>query len=545
MCGILAVVGCKDPEVAKKLSQAQSHRGPDERGMVINQAGVILCHERLSIIDLHTGRQPLKGCHGAYLVHNGEIYNHKKLKQDHIHYGHSHMSQSDSEIILHLWEEKGPACVFDLDGVFSFVIADGDQVFAARDPIGVKPLFYGADKDGAMWFASEIKVLSDHCETIKEFPPGHYYTTKDGFKKYYDRPWMHATNPTGKGHRLRQALEDAVIKRLMSDVPIGVFLSGGLDSSLVASIVSKHFKKWGKTLKTFSIGINKNSPDLKAAREVAEFIGSEHHEVIYTFEEGLAQIPHSIKQLETYDVTTIRAGTPMKMLSRYISDLGIKVVLSGEGADEIFGGYLYFHGAPTDEDFHQECVRRVGRLHTADVLRADRSTMGEALEARVPFLDLAFLDEAMNTNASLKRAGSRWGKIEKHILRLAFDQEDDPYLPKSILWRQKEQFSDGVGYGWVDGLKDYAQKVITDEMMEKAFELYPHNTPTTKEAFFYREIYESFYTHPDAIKNVLKWIPKWQFDRDPSGRASFVHKEGLHKSVGEEVDEDVFQEAII
>lgn len=381
MCGILAVIGKEiDAEKAFLASKKLAHRGPDEADMVQTEHAV-LCHQRLSINDLKHGKQPLKGSRETYLIHNGEIYNHKVLHKElfsHIDF----KSTSDSEVILYLYEEKGYEFLNDLDGVFAFVLIEGERVIAGRDPIGVKPLFYGYDEQGRIWFASEYKALIDECTQIEEFPPGHYFTLETGFVRYFKPGWYEGKKPTRGPEELRTALEKACRKRLMSDVPVGVLLSGGLDSSLVASIVSREMKKQGKTLKSFSVGISKDSSDLVKARAVADMIGTEHHEIVYTPEEGIVLLEEMIHKLESYDVTTIRASTPMYLMSKYIRKQGVKVVLSGEGADEIFGGYLYFKNAPTAKDFHEECVRRVKRLNTADLLRADRSTMGAGVEAR-------------------------------------------------------------------------------------------------------------------------------------------------------------------
>ncbi len=532
MCGILAVY--KTKEVTKTLEKAIEcsrrlvHRGPDEGGHVVTDSGTILCHERLSIVDLHSGRQPIEGTDGAYLVHNGEIYNHEALRSE-LKEQHTRRTKSDSEIILHGYEEWGVDVVSKLDGVFSFIIADGEKLFVARDPIGVKPLFYGTDSEGAMWFASESKSLQDVCESIEAFPVGHYFTSEAGFVRYFNPTWWtEEERPVRGPEKIRELLTKACKKRLMSDVPVGVLLSGGLDSSLVSSIVAREMKKEGKTIKSFSIGLNKDSKDLVKAREVAEFLGTEHHEITYSVEEGIALVEELIEKVETYDVTTVRASTPMYIMTKYIREQGVKVVLSGEGADEMFGGYLYFGHAPSAFEFHEEAVRRVKRLHTSDVQRADRSTMGAGVEARVPFLDLEFLDEVMNLDPKQKMIVPG-EKMEKHVLRKAFDTPEDPYLPDSVLWRQKEQFSDGVGYSWVDGLKDFAESAVSDFEFAKREETYPHNTPLTKEAYLYRRIFESKFPHKSSEKLVKRWIPRWQdYDIDPSGRANSSHGSTYH-----------------
>ncbi len=526
--------------MAQKESFKMGHRGPDERGVYtapVHQR--TLCHERLSINDLTTGRQPLKGCSGAHLIHNGEIYNHHQL-WDGLKSTHTHCSESDSEIILHLWEEMGEQCVSLLDGVFAFILLDGAKVFVARDPIGVKPLYYGIDEDGDLWFASETKSLVGPCEKIEEFPPGHYYTLESGFVKYYTPKWKEAPEdiPSAGADKIRASLEASVRKRLMSDVPLGVLLSGGLDSSLVSSIVAREMKGSEAKVKSFSVGVSKDAHDMVAARKVADFIGTEHHDVVFSVEQGIEHIKETILKIETYDVTTIRCSIPMLIMSKYIKDQGVKVVLSGEGADEIFGGYLYFNEAPCPAEFPKECVRRIDFLHKSDVLRADRATMGAGVEARVPFLDLDFLKDSMEVDPRLKE--SKFGsRIEKYVLRKAFDTPQSPYLPDSILWRQKEQFQDGVGYSWVDGLKEYCEQAITDGEFKRRHLFYPHNTPRTKEAFLYRKIFEELFDHHEATKLTQKWIPKWQeHDEDPSGRASKYHKKS-HHTQEEESEEEI------
>ncbi|MBT6324681.1 MAG: asparagine synthase B [Bdellovibrionales bacterium] len=537
MCGILAMIGSAPSQLVAKQSKKMSHRGPDERGIISTSTGHILSHERLSIIDIHTGKQPIKGDKNTYLIHNGEIYNHLKLKNQ-LKETHTQRTNSDSEIILHLYEEQGEECINLLDGVFAFVISDQEKVFAGRDPLGVKPLFYGHDQNENLWFASEVKALIDVCTEINEFPPGHYFTQETGFIKYFNPDWMQGATPNRDGSKIRETLTNAVKKRLMSDVPLGVLLSGGLDSSLVTSIVTRELKKQNKTVKSFSVGLSQDSEDLLRAREVADFLDTDHHEILFTPEEGIELLKELIHKVETYDVTTIRASTPMYIMSKYIREQGIKVVLSGEGADEIFGGYLYFGNAPSDEEFHNECVRRIKRLYTADIQRADRSTMGAGIEARVPFLDKEFLQETMLIDPALKTI-KRNERMEKHILRQAFDTKEQPYLPEHILWRQKEQFSDGVGYSWVDELKKYAEAQVSDSLFEKRETLFPHNTPSTKEAFFYRTIYTEHFPHKDCPKLVKKWVPRWQKDKDPSGRANTTHNESYYDNTKKEEVENI------
>ncbi|MBY0488169.1 MAG: asparagine synthase B [Flavobacteriaceae bacterium] len=524
MCGILAIIGKgKDEQLVKQLSKRMSHRGPDESDTHITENGHILSHERLSIIDLHSGRQPIQGTSSAWMIHNGEIYNHQELREG-ILKDHTFRTKSDSEVIVHLYEKFGNDFVDMLDGDFAFVVIDGDNYIAGRDPLGVKPLYYGMDERGRVYFASEMKPIADQCKTFSTFPPGHYYTAETGFVKYY-KPEYEDYKKCDKELDLvaiREALTEATRKRLMSDVPIGVLLSGGLDSSLTSSIAARLLKEKGKDLHSFSIGLDADAPDAKAARKVAEFLGTKHHEVHFTIEQGIEILDKLIWHLETYDVTSIRASTPMYFLSKAITDMGIKVVLSGEGADEIFGGYLYFRNAPSTEDFTKETIERVQKLFTADLLRADKSTMAHGLEARVPFLDKAFLDVSMLIKGEEKQPKTYDGK-EKYILRKAFDTPDNPYLPDEVLWRQKEQFSDGVGYNWIDQLIEYCATQVTDEQLEKAAITFPYNAPTTKEAYFYRTIFHKYYPQVSAAQTVRKWIPKWQENQDPSGRANAAH----------------------
>jgi asparagine synthase (glutamine-hydrolysing) len=524
MCGILAIIGKgKDEELVKQLSKRMSHRGPDESDMIVTEKGHILSHERLSIIDLHSGRQPIKGCKAAWMIHNGEIYNHQELR-DTILKHHTFTTKSDSEVIVHMYEKFGYDFCDKLDGDFAFVVIDGDDFIAGRDPMGVKPLYYGLDGRGRIYFASEMKPIADQCRTFSTFPPGHYYTPKTGFVKYY-RPKYEdhkvATNPLDL-EAIRETLTEATRKRLMSDVPIGVLLSGGLDSSLTSAIAARLLSAQAKQLHSFSIGLDRESPDAAAARKVAAFLGTIHHEIHFTVEQGIEILEKLIWHLETYDVTSVRASTPMYFLSKAITDLGIKVVLSGEGADEIFGGYLYFRNAPSTEEFQKETIERVQKLFTADLLRADKSTMAHGLETRVPFLDKAFLDLAMTIDAKEKQPQAYAG-VEKHILRKAFDTPKRPYLPDEILWRQKEQFSDGVGYSWIDSLIGYAESKVSDEQLESAAERFPYNTPLTKEAYLYRDIFHNYYPQVSAAQTVRKWIPKWQENQDPSGRANEAH----------------------
>jgi asparagine synthase (glutamine-hydrolysing) len=528
MCGILAVIGKRDPQEVQRLSKRMSHRGPDESGVHVSPWGAVLCHERLMIIDLSTGRQPIQGTSNAYVMHNGEIYNHMDLRKDELSH-HTYRTTCDSEVIVHLYEEYGHDFCNKMRGIFSFVIVDDDKntFMVARDPIGVKPFYWGKDAEGNQYFSSEMKSIADQCTEFEAFPPGHYYSPETGLVKYYKPIWADyksAVNPVDL-NQLRDALIDSTKVRLMSDVPLAVLLSGGLDSSLISSITKRALRGTNQELHSFSVGLNADAPDLKAAREVAKFIGTIHHEVYFSVEEGIKELEKIIWHLESYDVTTIRASTPMYFLSKYISEMGIKVVLSGEGADEVFGGYLYFHNAPSAEDFTKETIRRVGLLSTADCLRADKATMAFGLEARVPFLDRKFLDVAMTIRPEDRMPKRSEGRMEKYIVRKAFDDKNDPYLPESILWRQKEQFSDGVGYNWIDQIIQYCNKQVSDAEFATAAERFPHNTPATKEAFYFRTIFEKHYPQQTAAKTVLKWIPKWQKNEDPSGRVCDTHEQ--------------------
>lgn len=526
MCGILAIIG-KDIDLkkAQKYSKQMSHRGPDESSIIQTEKGHVLSHERLSIIDIHTGIQPIQGTTKSYMIHNGEIYNHQELR-DTILSHHQFRTKSDSEIIVHLYEEFGYDFLDKIDGDFAFVVIDGDHFIAGRDPIGVKPLYYGKDSEDRLYFSSEMKAILEPCKEVKAFPPGHYYTPQTGFVPYYQPDWYEETKMGDELNlaEIRESLIKSTKKRLMTDVPLGVLLSGGLDSSLTSAIAKRLLEGSGQKLHSFSIGLNSDAPDLIAARKVAKFLRTEHHEIHFTIEEGIAAIKKLIWHLETYDVTSIRASTPMYFMSKYITDLGVKVVLSGEGADEIFGGYLYFRNAPSTYEFQKETIRRVKLLSTSDCLRADKSTMAFGLEARVPFLDKSFLQVAMNIKPEEKLPKTYQG-IEKYILRKAFDTPENPFLPAEILWRQKEQFSDGVGYSWIDALIAYTESQVTDEQLTTAGEIYPHNTPTTKEAYFYRSIFHEHFPQETAAKTVLKWIPKWQENTDPSGRANEAHSQ--------------------
>jgi len=550
MCGIFGTYHHPAPQEYRKqalqLSKRIRHRGPDWSGLVIKN-DTVLCHERLAIVGLDSGAQPLQTPDGRYsLTVNGEIYNHNFLRQEFPDYAFA--TESDCESILPLFEKYDTAVAGKLDGFFGFVLYDSvkDRVYAARDPIGITSMYMGrsSKQPGTLYFASELKCLTEDCDQIEIFPPGHFYDSNvGGFTRYYSPRWWDPEYiPTQPADliQIRDSLVKAVRKRLMTEVPYGVLLSGGLDSSLIASIAAREsrnaivdvgtnhhmaginadgrlFNTSGSRIQSFAIGLP-GAPDLLAARQVAEFIGSVHHEHTFTIEEGLNALADVIYNLETFDVTTVRASTPMFLLSRKIKAQGVKMVLSGEGSDEIFGGYLYFGAAPSPKAFHQECVQRIKNLHYADCLRANKSTMAWGLEARVPFLDKNFLDVCMNIRAEDKMITK--DHIEKYILRKAFD--NDEFLPKDILWRQKEQFSDGVGYSWIDSLKDTAERVVTDEMMQNPKPEWGNDVPQTKEAYWYRSIFDEMFPKNTkaAASTVLRWIPKaeWGCDADPSGR---------------------------
>ncbi|MBA0564990.1 hypothetical protein Golob_009891 [Gossypium lobatum] len=523
------------------------HRGPDWSGLY-QHGDSYLAHQRLAIVDPASGDQPLFNEDKSVAVTvNGEIYNHEELRKKLVN--HKFWTGSDCDVVAHLYEEYGEDFVDMLDGIFSFVLLDtrDNSFIVARDAIGVTSLYIGWGLDGSVWISSEMKGLNDDCEHFETFPPGHLYTSKSrGFRRWYNPPWFSESIPSVPYDPLvlRRAFENAVIKRLMTDVPFGVLLSGGLDSSLVASITARYLagtkaaKQWGSQLHSFCVGLE-GSPDLKAAKEVADYLGTVHHEFHFTVQDGIDAIEDVIYHTETYDVTTIRASTPMFLMSRKIKSLGVKMVISGEGSDEIFGGYLYFHKAPNKEELHRETCHKVKALHQYDCLRANKATSAWGLEARVPFLDIEFINVAMSIDPESKMIKKDQGRIEKWILRKAFDDEERPYLPKHILYRQKEQFSDGVGYSWIDGLKAHAAKNVTDKMMLNASYIFPHNTPTTKEAYYYRMIFERFFPQNSARLTVpggasvacstakaVEWDVSWKNNLDPSGRAAL----GVHLS---------------
>ncbi|MDC0673562.1 asparagine synthase B [Nannocystis radixulma] len=540
MCGILAVFGAVDDALlsqAMTASERLSHRGPDGHGVHYQPGVGALLHRRLAIMDPAAGRQPLFGRDGGALVHNGEIYNHAALRAALQTAGRVFRSGSDSEVLVHLYEARGDAFVADLDGVFAVAAMRDDDWLVARDPIGVKPLYYGRDRAGNLWFSSELKALVEHCAWFKVFPPGHVYTRRGGLRRWYERTWLEGhVDYRRDAAGLRERFEAAIDKRLMSDVPLGVLLSGGLDSSLVAALAARLVQRRdpGARLMSFAIGVDGDAPDLRAARDVAAYIGTEHHEVRLDLDDGIGALRDIVWHTESYDIPTVRASIPMYRLSRYIRDQGVKVVLSGEGSDEVFGGYLYFYFADGPEAFHRETVERVKNLHFSDVLRADKSTMAHGVEARVPFLDLAFLDLAMTIDPSLKRPlqaeAGREGRMEKALLRAAFADPADPLLPPAVLWRQKEQFSDGVGYGWVERLKAHAEAVVSDLEFAEADERFPHETPTTKEGYLYRALFAELFPGEHAARCVRRWVPRWQADGDSSGRANPLHASAVRKA---------------
>jgi asparagine synthase (glutamine-hydrolysing) len=534
---------------ALELSQRQRHRGPDWSGVFVD-AGVILVHERLAIVDPASGAQPLRSRHGELALGvNGEIYNHRELRATS---AYDFTTGSDCEVINALYHKQSPPVewVGRLNGIFAFALWDSEKAryVIARDPIGVCPLYWGHDSVGRLCVASEMKALVGLCNDVAPFPPGHVYDSGDGeLRRYYQKDWRSYAQTQGHDvapGELREAFEQAVHRQLMTDVPYGVLLSGGLDSSLVAACAARFARRrvedndqaeaWWPRLHSFAIGLE-GSPDLAAAQVAADALGTVHHGFVYNFWEGLDALPEVIRHIETYDVTTIRASTPMYLLARRIKAMGVKMVLSGEGSDEIFGGYLYFHKAPSAEAFHEETVRKLDALHSYDCLRANKSMMAWGVEARVPFLDLEFLDVAMGMDARHKMAGQ--GRIEKAVLREAFQGA----LPDEILWRQKEQFSDGVGYGWIDGLKAHAEQAVSDREFAAAATRYPHNTPATKEAYLYRRIFEKFYPGQACAETVpggksiacsspaaLAWDPTFAAAADPSGRAvRGVHQQAL------------------
>ena len=563
MCGILSILGL-DPaksnhaelrRQALAMARKIRHRGPDWSG-IFDDARAILVHERLSIVDVEHGAQPLVDTlKGTVLAVNGEIYNHQDLRRG-LKEHHDFQTASDCEVILYLYDELSPKDFLNrMNGIFAFVLYDPKREthLIARDPIGVIPLYVGWDRQEHLYVASEMKCLVGHCERIREVPPGTYYLAHEsdkGFQRYYEPDWAAPGQVPAEPYdpvKLREALEAAVHRQLMCDVPYGVLISGGVDSSLIAGIAAKFSGKriesgdaapaWWPRLHSFAVGLE-GAPDLAPARKVAEHIGAIHHEIHFTVQEGLDALSDVIYHIETFDVTTIRASTPMYLLMRKIHAMGIKMVLSGEGADEIFGGYLYFHKAPDGPELHAELVRKLQKLHLYDCARANKASAAWGVEARVPFLDREFLDVAMRMDPSVKlpRNAPRPRPIEKFPLRQAFEG----FIPEEVLWRQKEQFSDGVGYAWINALKATAEREVSDSMLAGAAERFPVKTPETKEAYYYRQIFEHHFSSATAVNCVpfersvacstetaLRWDASFAKLADPSGRAVVdVHDQG-------------------
>ena len=552
MCGIVCALDLKQSSdllrsQVLEMSKKVRHRGPDWNGIHCGK-NVLLAHERLAIVDPASGNQPIySDDKNLILAANGEIYNHQQLRAQ-LSSDYAFQTNSDCEIILALYKEKGVNFIDDLNGIFGFVLYDeqNDEYLIARDHMGIIPLYIGWDKHGTFYISSELKALEGICNKIEIFPPGHFMSSTDNqLVKWYDRDWMNfdsvKDNKTNL-EDLQTALENAVHRQLMSDVPYGVLLSGGLDSSITSALAKKYSKNrvesndvksaWYPQLHSFAVGL-KGSPDLIAAQKVADHIDSIHHEITFTVQEGLDAIKDVIYHLETYDVTTIRASTPMYLMARVIKSMGIKMVLSGEGADEIFGGYLYFHKAPDSKEFHEETVRKLDKLYQYDCLRANKSLAAWGIEGRVPFLDKEFIDVAMRINPKDKMINSE--KMEKWVLRKSFEQ----YLPESVAWRQKEQFSDGVGYDWIDSLKDLVNEKVTDDMFKNAKFTFPFQTPMSKEEYYYRSIFEEHYPSETSATTVpsvpsvacstpiaLEWDKTFKNLNDPSGRSvSNVHND--------------------
>ncbi len=550
MCGIVCafnIKGNNDLVRGNVLQMAQKvrHRGPDWSG-IYSSENAILAHERLAIVDPTSGKQPILSEDGLKVIAvNGEIYNHQNLK-DSFATDYNFRTESDCEVILALYEKKGINFLNDLNGIFAFALYDSsnDKYIIARDHMGIIPLYMGWDKDGIFYVSSELKSLEGVCDKIELFPPGHYLeSSSTDLKKWYNPEWVsydHVKDSETSIKAIHDSLSAAVKRQLMSDVPYGVLLSGGLDSSITSALAKKFASKriesndkqdaWWPQLHSFSVGLE-DAPDLKAARIVADHIGTIHHEINFTVQEGIDAIRDVIYHLETYDITTIRASTPMYLIARAIKSLGIKMVLSGEGADELFGGYLYFHKAPNAKEFHEETVRKLDKLHQYDCLRANKSLAAWGIEGRVPFLDKEFIDVAMNINPEDKMIKN--GRIEKWVLREAFKD----YLPESVLWRQKEQFSDGVGYSWIDSLKDLVSKEVSDHDLENASKIFSINTPRNKEEYYYRSIFSDHFSSDAAAKSVpsvpsvacstpqaLEWDEAFKNMNDPSGRSiSNIH----------------------
>lgn len=556
MCGIVCAFDLKQstedlrPQVLK-MAKKLRHRGPDWSGIYSDQ-NAIMAHERLAIVDPTSGKQPLISADGRYvLAVNGEIYNHREIRERYKD-SYKFQTQSDCEVILPLFADKGAEGIEELNGIFGFALYDTQtqEFIVARDHMGIIPLYMGHDKQGTFYVASELKALEPFCNSIKVFLPGHYYlSTEQKMQKWYHRDWEQfeaVEHNKSDIDSLRKSLEEAVHRQLMSDVPYGVLLSGGLDSSIISALAKKFASKriesddqeqaWYPQLHSFAVGLE-GSPDLAAARKVAEHIGTIHHEIKFTIQEGLDAVRDVIYYLETYDITTVRASTPMYLMARVIKSMGIKMVLSGEGSDEIFGGYLYFHKAPNAREFHEESVRKLENLYKYDCLRANKSLMAWGIEGRVPFLDKEFLDVAMRINPKDKMITPE--KMEKWILRKAFED----YLPAEVAWRQKEQFSDGVGYSWIDQLKELVNEEVSDEDLKNAHHRFPVQTPTSKEEYYYRSIFEEHFPSDAAALTVpsvpsvacstptaLKWDKSFQNLNDPSGRAvAKVHADAYVK----------------
>ncbi len=545
MCGIVAVFnnkgGCEKlrPQVLN-MSKKVRHRGPDWSG-IYSSDNAILSHERLAIVDPKSGRQPLISPDGGkILAVNGEIYNHQQFRTR-LEESYRFQTLSDCEVILALYEEKGIDFLDELNGIFGFALYDlsSDSYFVARDHMGIIPLYHGWDKLGNHYVASELKSLEGTCNKIEIFPPGHFYSSSEKeLRQWYSKGWSNFENVKNNEteiSKIKESLEASVHRQLMSDVPYGVLLSGGLDSSIISAIAKKYASKriesddqkdaWWPQLHSFSVGLE-GSPDLEYARQVADHIGTVHHEITFTLQEGLDAVNDVIYHLETYDVTTVRASTPMYLMARVIKSMGIKMVLSGEGADELFGGYLYFHKAPSAEEFHDETVRKLEKLHLYDCNRANKALSAWGVEGRVPFLDTEFIEVAMTINPGDKMVNS--DRMEKWVLREAFKD----YLPDGVVWRQKEQFSDGVGYGWIDKLKETVSTMVSDEEMEQKEYRFEINPPMNKEEYYYRSIFEEHFPSDSAALTVpsvpsvacstptaLKWDREFEQTNDPSGRA--------------------------
>ena len=562
MCGIVGIFNVREQSDALRrkaleMSRRIRHRGPDWSGIWCGGSAV-LAHERLSIVDPKSGGQPLLSPDGKLvLAVNGEIYNHQEIRRRYAG-EYDFQTGSDCEVILALYRDKGPDFLEELSGIFAFALYDAekDAFLIARDPIGVIPLYIGYDPDGKVYVASELKALEGQCDHYDPFLPGHYvWSTRHSrldreslvMKRWYRRDWMSyeaVKDGPASALAVREALEAAVKRQLMSDVPYGVLLSGGLDSSVISAIAEKFSamrieddsktRAWWPRLHSFAVGL-KGAPDLEKARLVAEHIGTVHHEINYTIQEGLDAIRDVIYFTETYDVTTVRASTPMYLLARVIKSMGIKMVLSGEGADEIFGGYLYFHKAPSAREFHEETVRKLSKLHLYDCLRANKSLSAWGVEGRVPFLDKEFLDVAMRLNPSAKMCPGT--TIEKKIVREACAD----LIPAEVAWRQKEQFSDGVGYSWIDTLKKVTAEAVSDEQMAHAAERFPIHPPQNKEEYYYRSIFSELFPSDSAARCVpseasvacstaiaLEWDAAFRNLNDPSGRAvAGVHEHAL------------------